>query len=714
MKKFINFRPSLFCAVFLVAGILSGYTLIKTEYTLFCTAASLTLLAVILTLFFLKKSWKTVIVCVIFFFLGMGCVTFEKLSSDNRLQGDGYYTVTGEVSVDSVENTGYWTVYLVNATADGKKLDGDVFLFVSKTIGGEDTGIAYGSTITFNCFLKSVNIFRDGVDTYSYKNNVLYRATEIQLVSVEDGTPELSGRIKLYIKNLFSENMNEENAAIATALTLGDKTLLNADDKDAFQKSGTAHIFAVSGLHIGFVAGLFAFFVYKAKIDKRISFILVSVTVIFYGYIIGFPPSATRAIIMVISAAFLKAFGFRADMLSAMSLSAIIILLVKPLFIFDAGFLMSFGAVFGIATLTGMLSTTLFYSRLPKFFKRFADCVFVTIGATIGVLPALAAFYGEVFLLSVISNIIVIPVVSVVFVLLLVGIIPIPYLNYILLVPNSLISFLRQVTLFFSSIPYANVEINGLGFGAAALIFGLFLISPYVNLSKTKKLLSGVISLVLVVTLAFVASLPVSRQDSVTIYDMYPEKTLIATSGGEIIIISSFKSQYEITVIENYIKSVKNEKIYLVLEDGRDFDHSVATEIATLCGVDTIFILNNFPLAKDEQMLSASGIQAQYVFDTIGENMTFSRENGIGFDGYLLHIGGKDILIVDYVYESVFGSEKLYYDLVYIDTSFEIALECVEGQVISPIYSENYGIKSAYREGDFTFYFVFDKMILVD
>ena len=714
MKRLINARPALFCALYLAAGILGGYAIIKTEYTLFISAVSIVLLTVILTLFFYKKAWKLVVVCAAFFVIGCGIVNIAKINNDNRFNNDGYVTVTGTISADSIENEGYWSVYLTNAYADGKKLDGTVFLFVSKTICGEDISLDYGSVLTFDCYLKGVNIFRDGVDTYAYKNGVLYRASEIGIISVESGELGLTEKIQLYIKNVFRQNMTEENAGIATALTLGDKSLLSADDKEAFRKSGTAHIFAVSGLHVGFLAGLFAFFVYKAKLDKKISFLLVTASVLFYGYIIGFPPSATRAIIMVISASLLKTLGFRADMISAMSLSAIVILVVKPLYIFDAGFLMSFGAVYGIATLTTLLSKTLFYTKLPKILKRAADCVFVTLGATIGVLPALAAFYGEVFVLSVISNTIIIPVVSVVFVLLLIGIIPIPFFSYILYLPDKIISILREITTFFSKIPYANVEINGLGFGAIALFIGLFLISPYLNISKSKKFFAGAVSVLLTVILAFLGSLPTSRQPSITIYDLYPEKTIIAVSDEEVIVFSSFRENYEFTLISEYLETVKHDKVYFVIENGENFDVEILTKTALSCGTDTVYTFNNFPNINAVNILTEYGITATYLFDSIGENLTLSRHSGIGFDGYLFDVDGKEILIIEQIYDTVFGSEKYNYDLVYIDSHFVAALDCFEGQIISPVYSENYGIKSAYREGNFTFYFVFDKMILVD
>ena len=144
---------------------------------------------------------------------------------------------------------------------------------------------------------------------------------------------------------------NREENSILLAITLGNKSILSREQKEAFSSSGAMHILALSGLHISilftlFKALLFCFnFSYSSR---RIKLFILFVCIIFYGYITGFNTSVQRAIIMIIIYYICVLYGRKYNKSTALCLAAFIILCLSPSLLFSIGFQLSFAAIIGI------------------------------------------------------------------------------------------------------------------------------------------------------------------------------------------------------------------------------------------------------------------------------------------------------------------------------------------------------------------------------
>ena len=99
-----------------------------------------------------------------------------------------------------------------------------------------------------------------------------------------------------------------------------------------------------------------------------------------------------------------QAIGAKNDGISSISAAAIAILMVSPLYLFDAGFLMSFAAVIGINCISRVILRYFFTEN--KFLEFLFSTVFVSIGASVGVMGVVAHFYGEVTLWGFLFNIV--------------------------------------------------------------------------------------------------------------------------------------------------------------------------------------------------------------------------------------------------------------------------------------------------------------------
>jgi len=129
------------------------------------------------------------------------------------------------------------------------------------------------------------------------------------------------------------------------ALVLGDRTALDAEWRERFRLTGTAHLFAVSGLHVGLVAGAIYLLTWPLA---RYRWWRVGLTVgvaLFYSMITGMAPSSVRATVMTAVVLLALCFERRPFSFNTLFVAALVLLLIHPLYLFDAGYQLSFAVV---------------------------------------------------------------------------------------------------------------------------------------------------------------------------------------------------------------------------------------------------------------------------------------------------------------------------------------------------------------------------------
>lgn len=154
--------------------------------------------------------------------------------------------------------------------------------------------------------------------------------------------------IKLKLVKVYSSILDDKNAGIVSAMLLGEKSLLDEDIKDLYQQNGITHILAISGFHVSLIGLTFYKVLIKIGLSQLTSTIISTLTIYCYGLLTNFSVSTNRAVVMLIVGLFANVIGRTYDLLSATALSALLILIQNPMEIYDAGFLLSFGAVLGI------------------------------------------------------------------------------------------------------------------------------------------------------------------------------------------------------------------------------------------------------------------------------------------------------------------------------------------------------------------------------
>ena len=211
-------------------------------------------------------------------------------------------------------------------------------------------------------------------------------------------------RFRIKWKALLIECLGEEYGNCMSAILLGDKSELDKDIKNLYQKSGIGHILAISGLHMSFIGiGL-----YQILRKCGMSFLpagLVGILfLLLYTCMIGSGVSSQRALVMFAIRVGADMSGRDYDLPTSLAFAAAVIVFRQPLYLFDAGFLLSFGALFGIAVVEPVLKM---YVVVPGFLRG-------GVAIHLVLLPILLYYYYEIPTYSILLNLAVIPLMSLV------------------------------------------------------------------------------------------------------------------------------------------------------------------------------------------------------------------------------------------------------------------------------------------------------------
>lgn len=195
----------------------------------------------------------------------------------------------------------------------------------------------------------------------------------------------------------------EPDATIAVGSLLGGKSALPRDVYDAFIRSGTSHLLAVSGFNITLVAG--ALGVALRPLGSRVGAVGVLVTAVAFSLVAGFGASVTRAAVMASAGTVGVLLGRPTAGLNALAAAIVVLLVLSPGAVGDAGFLLSVSATTGLIAGAGPLERRLLG---PSWLR---EQLGATLAASLASLPVIAALFGRVSLVSPLANLVVAPLV---------------------------------------------------------------------------------------------------------------------------------------------------------------------------------------------------------------------------------------------------------------------------------------------------------------
>ena len=236
-----------------------------------------------------------------------------------------------------------------------------------------------------------------------YENIYFVELEDIKSIKIEDSF------LGKYLQTLFNraeEDYSYEIRNINRAILLGDNTRIKKDLKDKIRYIGLSHIFAMSGLHIGLVIVIFYFIFKKTVKNKRLIEILLLISITLYYLSVKESPSFTRAYIMAIVYLLGKLFYEKVDLGKTLFISAVVSIFINPTAIFSISFQLSYGAMIAIIYVFP-------YIRKINYKKfKILDYILFTTTIQIFLIPITVYYFSTVQVLSLISNLIFLPLAS--------------------------------------------------------------------------------------------------------------------------------------------------------------------------------------------------------------------------------------------------------------------------------------------------------------
>ena len=256
-----------------------------------------------------------------------------------------------------------------------------------------------------------------------------------------------------FIDNLYKRRMQvfqsiegklgKRKAALITSVSFGYKSELNDDHKELMKSLGISHVISISGLHLVLVYN-----VLRKLLGVKLSLILALVYVLFSGA----SAPAVRAYIMIVILTFGKIVKRNYNPLASLSLAGIILLLIKPYYIYNIGYVLSFLATLGIILFNKDLNKKLY--KLPNSIR---NTIAISLSAQILTLPIIILYFNEVSLNFIVGNIIVIPFINILVVLgnILIFIVDISTVfNYIMYICHYIVKYIDIIMYKIDSISF--------------------------------------------------------------------------------------------------------------------------------------------------------------------------------------------------------------------------------------------------------------------
>lgn len=211
-------------------------------------------------------------------------------------------------------------------------------------------------------------------------------------------------------EKLANYDFKPEELAIINALILGQRQDMTVAIYESYVNAGAIHILAVSGLHVGIILLLLNTLLKPIEHFKNGKFIKVlSILILLWSFAIiaGLSSSVTRAVTMFSIVAIALHWKRATNIYNTLAISVFILLLFKPMFLFDVGFQMSYLAVLAIVSIQPMLYK--FWQPKWKLINYFWQIFTVTIAAQFGVIPISLFYFHQFPGLFFISNLAIIP-----------------------------------------------------------------------------------------------------------------------------------------------------------------------------------------------------------------------------------------------------------------------------------------------------------------
>ncbi len=278
----------------------------------------------------------------------------------------------------------------------------------------------YGDTLKINCVLERPKNFDDSFDYRMYlaKDRIFYECKNPKIENLEKNSGNRFLAILIKIKNKFNENINKlipaPQSGLLSGLLLGGSNQLSKEVQNNFSRTGMTHIVAVSGYNVTIIAEYLMLLGIFLGLWRRQAFWFAVTGIIIFVILTGLSASAVRAGLMGVLLIWAMKNGRLGNAQNAILFSACVMLFANPMLLrWDIGFQLSFLATIGIVYFYPIFENYLIRSVETQqcCVSTITEILFLSLSAQIFVLPIIMFNFKTLSLISLLANILILPIV---------------------------------------------------------------------------------------------------------------------------------------------------------------------------------------------------------------------------------------------------------------------------------------------------------------
>lgn len=466
-------RPLFLFSIALIGGIITAF-LTGSYLAIIMSIFVLTFLIIIIS--FKYPDERLIIISTLIFY-SIGAIEYLYLDnlntnkfkefSNQQVEINGY--IDSEPDIREAKIMYVVKTHKIISTDITKNIDGKVILTTLKSNSG--TIYRYGSNIKINGQLSLPKTSRNP-GGFNYKKYLAQNGISANIFAKEDKIEIIPGEHSNYLEtsgflirdrmiSVINRSLPKEQAALLNGMLIGYTAQMDKEMQKDFSNAGLSHIMAVSGMNIAFIVFPMMFVLKKLRLKQKVSNIIIIITVIIFCFITGFSPSVLRAAIMAIIILIGQIMRREADVITSISFASTILLLYNPNSLFNIGFQLSFAATLSLILFYKTIRNHIDFKFIPKVLT---DVLAATIAAQLGVLPMIALYFNKISLISIVANLLVVPLVEIVtilgFVMVIIGQLSILISQLIGYVNSTILTFILWVSKASSQIPYSVITVT--------------------------------------------------------------------------------------------------------------------------------------------------------------------------------------------------------------------------------------------------------------
>ncbi len=574
-------------------------------------------------------------------FIGVGLACFLFMCGEYQRQTTlslctEEETVTAVVCEDaefSAEKGRHYQAVKLKSIA-GEKAYGKIRLSFSETKDEMDAeNLKIGDRISFTAKVYKIGSYNS--DIHSYYNSIGVYTGAYNIKNLTQTKPcfrpftYYASIVRNHIFDTVNRSFDSETASVIIAILTGEKSYCDDDIYSAFKKSGAAHIMAVSGMHLSVWVLFIGYLFEKLGKYRKMSVLIMALTVFSVMLISCFSPSVKRAGAMVLLHLVGRLIGRNSDGLNSLGFASVVLLLFNPYIAVNVGFQLSFMSVLSIYIFAiplinfteSELINKIPFSILKKTAYAVLTSIFISIGVSIFTFPITAMAFGGVSLVSPLTNLLLLPVATPFMVLsgVLSAFSFVPVLTTLLKILLKVsASYIIGCVNFTSSIPFAYLPVSTKHFILWAVLTFAVLISLFMIMRKrnflAKLSLCGV-------CLAFTFAMLNQVSDSLLQYRITPFYT---------------EGSY------SYIVSMNGRGVLIGTDDGYYFGENLDSAAETLgVRIEAAMFSDKFDSVERDYLCGKRNIH--YILNESGESIALFCTVNITYNADSVTVEGNGI-----------------------------------------------------------------------